>query len=1303
MLNRIYIVVGVLAILALASAFIVPRLIQWGDYRERMELIASQVLGTEVQILGDIEFTLLPAPQLKFANVQVGPAGAAVLSVDAIEAEFSLLDFLRDRYTFTRLVLKQPVLDVTIDESGLFQTPLNLAAEVSATNVAINSATIVDGTVRLFDHRSAESFAATALDGEVRLTALRGPFQFQGATTFAGQRYDFRFNASAMDADGATRLAVFVQPESRAFALSSEGVLATGVAPHYQGKLTYRQTAPVPLDAKTVQGDLLLESDVEAWADRVLLSAYTMLPDENRPGTRLTGAADLTLGATRDFDALVSGGVFALPPRDATEAADVEPYELVRMLAELPEPAIPALAGTLSIDFAEFNLRGLSLREVRIDALTDGRTWTIKQFQARLPGDTALEASGQLGVTDGRPSFTGETTITTERLDALALLWREAGEDNPLFNVPAALAAKVALNGDTLTFADGSFVLDGTPHAVAATVDFGPEPHLAVSAELGMLTADDSARLGALVPDPAQDAAFGVTFPSGSFAVSAQGAVVLGLDGVGLAAEGGWTGNIWQFDRLVAIDIGGVGLDLTATLGGTLADPRIAGNGAITIGSAAAPGLGLLFDTLETPPGWRAFLSRSLPADMAVELSLPNEQGGQVLAASGRLGAAEVGLDAQLGAGVSRALTGPLALTANFSSDDAAALAAQFGLADVSLFPNTGPVKVNAVFEGTGAEAIRVGITADAGGDAMVFDGSIDIDTAQGLSGEGTARLALSDASGLADIFGAAGVYLPPLSGSAAVRFSGADAISLSGIDGEAGGLRFTGDMAFKREGGASAVSGALTLAAFDAGALAAVLAGPAALIYGADPYWPDGPIAVGETARATRGNLKIAASGITVGGKPALSDASFDLVWDETNLRVRGLKGRFGGGTISLDIGVCCAGPLAEKQLSGRATLLGIDLDALLPPLPAATLGGMLQVAARFDSTGDSIAALVAGLAGEGSFALDGLTIEGFDPKVFPIVARLDNILELDAEAIEGIVRLGLEQGPFATPELSGAFTIAAGSVRATSIAADGLGGRLFGGAELQLKDLGLGGSFSLTPLGFTDPNGLITENTARVTAILSGSLQGPELEYDLGTMVDAIKVRAYELEVERLEILRAEDEARQLAAAQERERLMAEQARLLAEEEARQAAEAEAARKAADAAEAAARKAAEEATREAAEAALIAEAERLAAAEATARRAREAALAAEAERLAAEQEATRKAAEAAMIAEAERLAAEDAAKRRAAEEEAQRLHLLQEQQNVLRNDTLGPAGDTPPLFPEGSFDLVPPRNVGESFTILD
>ena len=56
------------------------------------------------------------------------------------------------------------------------------------------------------------------------------------------------------------------------------------------------------------RGDLVIVSKAELAADKLLLTAYTIVPDENRSGTRLTGAAEVTLGAEPKFNAVISGG-----------------------------------------------------------------------------------------------------------------------------------------------------------------------------------------------------------------------------------------------------------------------------------------------------------------------------------------------------------------------------------------------------------------------------------------------------------------------------------------------------------------------------------------------------------------------------------------------------------------------------------------------------------------------------------------------------------------------------------------------------------------------------------------------------------------------------------------------------------------------------------------------------------------------------------------------------------------------------------------------------------------------------------
>ena len=126
-LNRIFVLIGVLVILAIGAAFIVPRFIQWGEYRERLQTMAATAFGTEVAIEGDIHLTLLPQPKLEITKVRVGPPSAPVLEVGQVTAEVSLLDFLRDQYKVTGLTLDHPVINVAVGADGALATGLELA------------------------------------------------------------------------------------------------------------------------------------------------------------------------------------------------------------------------------------------------------------------------------------------------------------------------------------------------------------------------------------------------------------------------------------------------------------------------------------------------------------------------------------------------------------------------------------------------------------------------------------------------------------------------------------------------------------------------------------------------------------------------------------------------------------------------------------------------------------------------------------------------------------------------------------------------------------------------------------------------------------------------------------------------------------------------------------------------------------------------------------------------------------------------------------------------------------------------
>lgn len=1159
MLNRIYIVVGLLAILVLAGAFIVPRFIQWGDYRDRMEALASDVLGTEVAIRGDISFSLLPQPRLQFSDVTVGPADDPIATVAGVEAEFALMNFLRDDYDVTALVLREPSVHIDIDENGLFGADVAIAE--GGHGVALGQARIEDGQIELVDRRSGTSVLASDVDGELRLASFVGPFQFQGLASANRSRFELRFNSGRADADGRARVTSYLRDLGAGTVFNTEGMLTAGVAPRFEGTLTYRVPPAEAPTADDVRGDMVFESQVTASTDRVVLTGYVLHPDETRAGMRLTGAATIQLGASPSFDAVVSGGVFNLPPRNATEVPSELPYELVRLIAEVPAPALPPLPGKIGIELAEVGIRGAALRNVRVDATTDGEVWTVQQAIAALPGETELRLSGTATNSDGVVGFRGDLVATSARLDALAQLWRKPQENDPLFNMPGRLEGKLLLTPEAVGLTAGWLTLDEQRHGVELRVGFGDERRLDVVGHFDALDTLHTAALVALLPDPTTEPSFGISFPTGSFSLTAKTMDVLGLAADTLVAEGQWAPGRFGLTRLAAGDWGGVGLSAVLDATDTLAAPRFTGSGQVSVSAADSPGLAALYDLSAVPYPWQQALGASWPADLSFTLADGDGATAQVLTLGGTVGAGTLDLRLEMAGGIAGLADSDLRLVASLEGQDGGALSAQFGAADLPLVGGGDALLASVFLEGNPSSGLEGRANLSAGDERLGYVGSVRLGDDGSLVGEGTMDVRLFDASGLAALAGIEGGNLGGFAGSGAIAFQGTERFTIADFAGQVGGSALTGEISMQRLGQLPTFSGTLRFEEIEVEGLAAAYFGRAALIGADGQTWPEGPLAQAATPRSSRGNIAVTATGLRLAGDLVAGETGFDFAWEPDSVVLSGLETSVGGGNLSLDLTQCCAGVAIDRTLSGRAVLDGVNLDAILPGA-GGQLSGTLDGSLQFEGTGPSLDAVVASLTGEGNLTLRDLAIAGLAPGVYPAVAGFTDALDADQETLETFIGVALGQGEFTADTAQGAFTIAGGVVRLANLIIDGTGAQLAGSLDLALSSLGVSGTFVLTPRDLVSADGLVQPETARIVARLAGTLLAPTVALDLSEFAAAVQVRANELEVDRLDALRREDEERQRAAAEARKRLADEQRRAAEAEAARRAAEEEALR---------------------------------------------------------------------------------------------------------------------------------------------
>ncbi len=354
------------------------------------------------------------------------------------------------------------------------------------------------------------------------------------------------------------------------------------------------------------QGDLVMTSKVAATTSRILLTDYIVVPDENRGATRLQGAAEVSLGSNVAFNAVISGGVLALPPARCHGRAG---GGAVRDRAAAEGTAGAGGAGD-SGDDRHGHRRGRPARlraaqSCGSDAATTGSGWTISQLTGVLPGDATVTLTGDVDVSTGRPEFAGNLALRSERLDALSTLWRGLADGNPLFGMPGGIAARLNLVGETLSISDASVELDGQKIPFSAQIGLGTNRDLHLSADVGELDAARSAALLALLPDLKSDVAFPVTFPKGEFELSAARAEIAGLEGRDLVARGSWDGGVLVVDEVSAADLGGARFDAALTAFGSVLKPELSGTANIAVESADAPALARLYAALGTSERWR--------------------------------------------------------------------------------------------------------------------------------------------------------------------------------------------------------------------------------------------------------------------------------------------------------------------------------------------------------------------------------------------------------------------------------------------------------------------------------------------------------------------------------------------------------------------------------------------------------------------------------------------------------------------------------------------------------------------------
>ncbi|MHA1189246.1 MAG: hypothetical protein ACTSSQ_02105, partial [Alphaproteobacteria bacterium] len=586
---------------------------------------------------------------------------------------------------------------------------------------------------------------------------------------------------------------------------------------------------------------------------------------------------------------------------------------------------------------------------------------------------------------------------------------------------------------------------------------------------------------------------------------------------------------------------------------------------------------------------------------------------------------------------------------------DTARVLGQLGLSVLPI-PDLGPARLSLKLAGSLAAGADMTIDAEAAGTSLTFAGKAragdGLTTGLGLTGALDVVSADADPLLLMAGIGLAGIGQGhPFQARGDLNFDQGVA-HLKLTDGRFNRAPVSGALAvdFFKVIGKSAgidIAGDLDLTAFSLPVAFAANSG--LLPERADGRWADTEFASGIPDNLTI-KLGITAREFDLGFGELARNAEFDLVHRDGTVDIGDLKADFAGGRLT--------GELTSRYRAGEIVLAmqaNLD-DAAVEDMvwrsgERAVARGRVSGTAKIEAAGRTLSGLVSTISGSGSFVVTDGILRAVNPNAFTsVIGAFDANPELTPVEISSAFRGYLDAGTLAFGQAEGSLGITSGVVRLGSLTIDAGTATVLGDAAIDLNALTLDSDWSLK----VDPGAdRVTGAQHEVGLLFAGPLAAPSRYVDVGPLVGYLTVRAFEREVERIELLQAdilekEKAARDLrrirrdAVRREIAAADAERKRIKAEKDA-----ADAARIAAEDAERA-RIAAEKAAAEAA---------KVAAAKAEKQRKAEVKAAAEAAKLAAEEEAVRKELEKQRLAaEAERKKLEEArAAAEAARQEAE------------------------------------------------
>lgn len=1092
-MNNVLLVLGAILAGILGALVAVPMVIDWNGYRGVFEEEASRLLGRDVRVGGAVNVRILPVPYVRFEKLRIADTastgGDPLFRAESVTMRLSVSPLLRGVLEAQSVELKKPSLRLVVDSEGrgnwasLSLKPGSLPFVPA--DVTLQSVGIEGGTLMFVGAAGKDLAEFQGIDGELSADGFEGPFKFKGHAGWYGEPREIRFATTKAENDGALRFRASVRVPANQNTYLFDGRIADLKGrPHLDGELSAKLPIAAAKSAKAGTADSdanAFELKAKAAGDLKGGKLSEIALSLDRPGDPqlITGDATASWADALAFDMALATRSLNLDAIGA-EGASKDPLETARNALNVILGSLPAEAKTDARLKAErVTLGGEALNGVTIAMSRRDTTLEVNELRAELPGQTLLDASGQIK-RDGKSAtagFAGPVMLRGGNLARFLGWTRGEGAARPK---------------DATGQYEGPFMLDahlatsGTTAALTRVIaEFGDKP---VNGEI-RITNEGRRRVEIVLQGPRIDAA--QVWPGGFNLDRLRGM----LTGRSATTAGSTAGGFYGFNpdttdvkadvragefqanattllrdvtaqfsvergklsmpRVRFETAAGLSIDLDGQVAGLTAGgaaPGQSATGALLMGAGAGPqaahrgvvhyvaaaasadAMTDLMTYLDWPDANRpdvATLAAIGSVRMAGALTL-GERGAHSsdLAFDGMVDGGRVFGAVKLDEGFAAWRTGGLDVTAQIETGNPGRWLRYAGMAakpsSTGALVRPGRIFITAKGQAQSGLTVLGSVTGE--DLSLAYQGLVTLPKDGPPTAEGAAGLAARDAGdviGLGDLSLGVGGYGVAVQGQVEVKLRD-NRLALTTSELKAGPARVTGwaalDLA-RADDVVRKVSADLRLDQASVPGLLSAVSDRRAASQSRDTnqsVWPDQPITFSGLERL-EGLVTLAIGRLSLDGAPLLTNAKAKLSLSAGAITVDELTGTGLGGSLSARLALAKAP--GGAALTGEGTLTGA---ALAPDMP-------VTVTAALTSQGLSASGLVAALKGNGEAIFSAGTIKGVAPD--GVAATVDSVLAdkqpPTGDGLSDVLRDAMAATALTIGQRTIAFTVADGVAR--------------------------------------------------------------------------------------------------------------------------------------------------------------------------------------------------------------------------------------------------------------------------------